>query len=118
MHIGQVIRLGLSLAVLSLAAQPAAAGVYQGPGYYVAVASSYVFRVPENRSAAFRSGRYHGPIEGPFITQAACEARVTELDAIQETRDPLDGSALFMCYLLKAPMADDSGVWWNPRRDE
>lgn len=108
-----------TLAILVAAAclaSPAFAGVYHGPGQYVVVSSAYV--VGGNGQAGYQSERYYGPIEGPFASRPACEARVAELRAQQKTRDPLDGHALFMCYALDAPMAADSGVWWNPRRSQ
>ncbi|MDO8378885.1 hypothetical protein [Phenylobacterium sp.] len=109
------LRLALGLGLLSLAAAPASAGVYRGPGQYVVVSSSYVVGDgPDGR----RSEHYYGPIEGPFDTRPACEARVAELKAQQQARDVLDGHALFMCYALDAPMPADSGVWWQPRRNE
>lgn len=106
--------LAILAAVVSLAT-PASAGVYSGPGQYVVVSSAYV--VGGDGQAGYQSERYYGPIEGPFASRPACEARVAELRAQQKTRDPLDGHALFMCYALDAPMAADSGVWWNPRRN-
>ena len=110
MSIGRFVRVALGFAALSVFAVPALAGVFQGPGYYVAVSSSYV--VPG------RLEQYYGAIEGPFATEAACMARVVELEAIQKTRNRLDGHAFIMCYKLDAPMEDDSGIWWNPQRSE
>ena len=115
MPIHRVIASALAAALLALAATPAVAGVYRGPGEYVAVYSSYA--VGGKGSTASRQ-IYHGPIEGPFATRPACEARVAELTAQQKTRNVLDGHALFMCYALDAPMSADSGVWWNPQRTD
>ena len=116
MRAGRFARVALGFAALSVFAVPALAGVFQGPGYYVAVSSSYV--VSGSASEGYRSERYHGPIEGPFVTEAACMARVVELEAIQKTRNRLDGHAFIMCYKLDAPMEDNSGIWWNPQRSE
>ncbi|MBP6546295.1 MAG: hypothetical protein KA085_19330 [Phenylobacterium sp.] len=108
-----------TLAILAVAASlstSAFAGVYRGPGQYVAVYSSYV--IGGNGQDGYQSKTYHGPIEGPFATRQACEARVAELREQQKARNILDGTALFMCYALDAPMAADSGVWWEPRRNQ
>jgi hypothetical protein len=110
MHIGRFIRVAVGIAILSVFAVPALAGVYQGPGYYVAVSILY--------DVEGRLQSYHGPIEGPFATKAACIARVEELEAIEKTRDPSEGHAFIMCYKLDAPMKDDSGIWRNPRPSE
>lgn len=106
----------LGLGVLALTAAPVVAGVYRGPGQYVVVSSAYV--VGGDGHNGYQSERYYGPIEGPFATRPACEARVAELTAVQRTRNVLDGHALFMCYALDAPMPADSGVWWEPQRTE
>ncbi len=111
MRVNRFIRVAAGFAVLSICAVTAFAGVYQGPGYYVAVSSLY-------DDAEGRLQSYHGPIEGPFATEAACMARVKELDAIQKTRSRSDGHAFIMCYKLDAPMEDDSGIWRNPRPSE
>lgn len=116
MSVRRFARVAVGIALLSVFATPASAGVYRGPGYYVAVSSSYV--VSGSASEGYRSESYHGPIEGPFATEAACKKRVKELEAIQKTRNVLDGHAFIMCYKLDAPMKDDSGVWWEPRRSE
>lgn len=110
----QHLRVALGLGLLTLAAAPASAGVYRGPGQYVVVYSSYV--IGGDGRSGYQSERYYGPIEGPFATRPACEARVAELREQQKARNVLDGTALFMCYALDAPMAADSGVWWQPRR--
>ena len=112
----QYLRVALGLGLLTLGAAPAAAGVYNGPGQYVVVDSTYV--VGGNGRDGYRSEHYYGPIEGPFATRPACEARVAELKAQQKARNVLDGHALFMCYALDAPMSADSGVWWQPRRND
>ena len=107
-------RIALGFAILAAFALPASAGVYRTPGYYVTVYSSY--HVSGSVSEGYQSQTYYGAIEGPFPTEPACQARVKELEAIQKTRSVLDGSALFMCYKLDAPMKDDSGIWWNPQQ--
>lgn len=114
MRAGRSSRVVLIFAILSAFVAPALAGVYQGPGYYVAVYSSY--HVSGSMAGGYQSQTYHGPIEGPFTTEPACMARVKELQVIQKTRSIADGSALFMCYQLDAPMKDDSGIWWNPQQ--
>jgi hypothetical protein len=101
-------------AILCGFAIPAVAGIYRTPGFYVAVYSTY--HVSGSMSEGYESETYHGPIEGPFTTEPACMARVKELQVIQKTRSIADGSALFMCYQLDAPMKDDSGIWWNPQQ--
>lgn len=112
----QHLRVALGLGLLTLAAAPAAAGVYNGPGQYVVVYSTYV--VGGDGRSGNPTEHYYGPIEGPFASRPACEARVAELREQQKARNVLDGTALFMCYALDAPMAADSGVWWQPRRNE
>lgn len=112
----QFLRLALGLGLLALATAPALAGVYRGPGQYVAVYSSYV--IGGGGQHGYQTKTYHGPIEGPFATRQACEARVAELREQQKARNVLDGTALFMCYALDAPMAADSGVWWEPKRND
>ena len=115
MRAGQFIRVVLGFAILSVFALPALAGVYRTPGFYVSVYSRY--HVSGSMAEGYESQTYHGPIEGPFTTEPECMARVKELQVIQKTRFSYrDGSALFMCYELDAPMKDDSGIWWDPQQ--
>ena len=109
-------------AVLTLVALAAAAvawaGVYKGPGYYVTVSSSYV--VSGTNATGYKSQRYYGAIEGPLATEEQCYARREVIEATWKAnlRSVIDGMALFMCSYLEKPMLDDSGEWWNPRRDD
>ena len=116
MRASRFVCVALGFAILSVSAVPALAGVYRGPGLYVVVSSSYV--VSGSASEGYQSEHYYGAIEGPFPAEAACKTRVTELEAVQRTRDALDGHAFFMCFELDAPMDDDSGIWWNPQRNK
>ncbi len=109
-------------AILTLGALAAAtaawAGVYKGPGYYVTVSSSYV--VSGTNATGYTSQRYYGAIEGPLATEQQCHARRETIEANWNAsrRSLVDGYALFMCAYLEGPMMDDSGEWWNPRRDD
>lgn len=91
------------------------AGVYQGPGYYVSVYSSY--SVSGSMAQGYKSKTYHGAIEGPFPTEDTCNTRFKEVErAYQKIYDSRSGYAFFMCYRLSEPMEDgDSGIWWNPQ---
>ena len=112
-------RFGLSSFLASLAlATNALAGVYTGAGYYVAVYSSYA--VSGSMAKGFESTTYYGPIEGPFETEGSCNKRLKTIQSEFKSRPKRvgDGTALFMCMLLTEPMKDDSGTWWNPKRDD
>jgi hypothetical protein len=107
-------------ASLSIAATAAVAwaGVFNGPGYYVVVSSSYA--VAGTSASGYTMAHYYGPIEGPFPDAAACDkqlaARKKQFE--QQRKSVLDGYALFMCMHRDSAMTDDSGEWWNPRRDD
>lgn len=108
-----------AVVIFALSVLPSAwAGVFKGPGYYVTVSSSYV--VSGTNATGYKLQRYYGAIEGPLATEDQCHTRRNAIEANWKgaLRNPVDGSALFMCSYLEAPMSDDSGAWWNPRRDD
>lgn len=113
-----IIRPAVLILLVLTGAAAAWAGVYKGPGYYVTVSSTYV--VSGTNATGYKLQRYYGAVEGPLATEQQCDARRETIEANWKAalRSPVDGSALFMCSYLEGPMMDDSGEWWNPRRDD
>lgn len=71
-------------------------------------------------ATGFKSVTYYGPIKGPFETDESCKQQLNIVEQEFRSRPKRvgDGTALFMCYFMEKPMQDDSGDWWNPRRDD
>ena len=94
------------------------AGVYNGAGHYVVVYSSYA--VSGSMAKGFKSVTYYGPLRGPFETDESCKTQLKIIESEFRSRPKRvgDGTALFMCYFMEKAMDDDSGDWWNPRRDD
>ncbi len=112
-------RYGLSSLLSALALSSASfAGAYNGVGHYVVVYSSYA--VSGSMATGFKSVTYYGPIKGPFETDESCKQQLNIVEQEFRSRPKRvgDGTALFMCYFMEKPMQDDSGDWWNPRRDD